>query len=166
MILGPIRGQAAKIPALTQLHRTLARILFSGAEWTAARQERFIEALRARPRPVLVGNPDLVAPRETGLSLEPGYFAHDIADRTDCRPQFFGKPFTDAFRMVQHRLGRAHQPEKIAMIGDSLHTDILGAAAMGWRTVLVLQHGLLKDLPVEPLIQQTAICPDFVSRTT
>ena len=166
MILGPIRGQAAKIPALTQLHRTLARILFSSAEWTAARQERFIEALRARPRPVLVGNPDLVAPRETGLSMEPGHFAHDIADRTDCLPQYFGKPFAEAFRTVQERLGGEYQADRIAMIGDSLHTDILGAAAMGWRAVLVLEHGLLKDLAFDTLIEQTAICPDFVSRTT
>ncbi len=146
-------------------------ILLSSAQWTGARQERLIQALRARPRPVLVGNPDLVAPRETGLSLEPGYFAHDIADRTDCRPRFFGKPFADAFRMVEHRLGAVHQPdrialERIAMVGDSLHTDILCAAAMGWRAVLVLEHGLLKDLPVKPLIQQTAIRPHFVSRTT
>lgn len=145
-------------------------ILLSSAEWTAARQERLIEALRARPRPVLVGNPDLVAPRETGLSLEPGSFAHDIADRTDCRLQFFGKAFADAFRAVQHRLGAVHPPEriapeKIAMIGDSLRTDILGAAAMGWRAVLVLQHGLLRDQPVDLLIQQTAIRPHFVSRT-
>lgn len=141
-------------------------ILLSSAEWTGARQERLIQALRARPRPLLVGNPDLVAPRETTLSMEPGYFAHDVADRTGCRPLFFGKPFGGAFQMVQQRLGGVQQPDRIAMVGDSLHTDVLGAAAMGWRAVLVLQHGLLKDLPVKTLIQQTAIRPDFVSQTT
>lgn len=141
-------------------------VLLSSAEWTDARQERLIQALCVRPRPVLVGNPDIVAPRETTLSKEPGYFAHDIADRTGYPPLFCGKPFTAAFEMVQERLGAGQRPERIAMVGDSLHTDVLGAAAMGWRTVLVLRHGLFKTLPVETLIRQTAIRPDFISRTT
>ncbi len=32
--------------------------------------------------------------------------------------------------------------ERIAMCGDTLHTDILGAAARGWRSVLVSRDGL------------------------
>ena len=36
--------------------------------------------------------------------------------------------------------------DKIAMFGDSLHTDILGAAAQGWKTVLVTKDGLFSGL--------------------
>src|SRR5690606_29767076 len=49
-------------------------VLFrSSRAWTSDMQRRLIERLAERPAPVLVGNPDLVAPREFGLSLEPGY---------------------------------------------------------------------------------------------
>jgi RND family efflux transporter MFP subunit len=34
-----------------------------------------------RPRPLVIANPDLVAPREGGLTLEPGLFGHDVLDR-------------------------------------------------------------------------------------
>ena len=59
--------------------------------------KRLINALRAHPRPVLIGNPDLVGPRENSFSRQPGYFAHDIWDRTGIVPQFFGKPYANAF---------------------------------------------------------------------
>ena len=34
------------------------------------------------------------------------------------------------------------------MCGDSLHTDILGAAAQGWKTVLVTKDGLFSGFEV------------------
>ena len=39
-------------------------LLVGSDGWTEARQARLAASLRARPRPVCVGNPDLVAPRE------------------------------------------------------------------------------------------------------
>ena len=69
---------------------------------------RSLEAsLRARPRPLVIANPDLVAPRETGLSLEPGYYAHLLADRLGIGPEFFGKPFKNIFDLAFARLGAA-----------------------------------------------------------
>ncbi|MDX5412391.1 MAG: TIGR01459 family HAD-type hydrolase, partial [Rhodobacterales bacterium] len=58
--------------------------------WTDHHQRLLSDSLRRQPRPVLVGNPDIVAPREGGLSLEPGHFAHDLADQTGTLPHFFG----------------------------------------------------------------------------
>ncbi|MBA3447065.1 MAG: TIGR01459 family HAD-type hydrolase, partial [Pseudaminobacter sp.] len=72
-------------------------LFLSSKGWDAQRQERLVARLQKRPCPVLVGNPDLVAPREYGLSKEPGFFAHDILDRTGCAVRFFGKPFGNAF---------------------------------------------------------------------
>ena len=54
--------------------------------------DRLVDTLRQRPRPVTVGNPDLVAPREGGLTIEPGHLAHDLQDRTGIKPAFYGTP--------------------------------------------------------------------------
>lgn len=112
--------------------------------------------------PLLVGNPDLVAPRVDGFSLEPGSYAHQLADETGVRPEFFGKPFTNAFEAVCQRLEGQVPRHRIAMVGDTLHTDILGGAAAGFGTVLVTRHGVLKDLDVAQCIEQSQISPDFI----
>ena len=137
-------------------------ILLSSQGWTLELQSMLAEALAGQPRPVLVGNPDIVAPREGGLSLEPGAYAHQIADALGVEPVFYGKPFGNAFAEVAGRFEPAVDPRRIVMIGDSFHTDILGGAAAGWRTVLVTDHGLVKDLDVDALIKSTHIVPDFI----
>ncbi|MEJ2026608.1 MAG: TIGR01459 family HAD-type hydrolase, partial [Limibacillus sp.] len=55
-------------------------VLLSSIDWNEERQALLAEALAERPRPLLVGNPDLVAPREWGFSAEPGHSAHLLAD--------------------------------------------------------------------------------------
>ncbi len=52
-----------------------------------------------------------------------------------------GKPWPGAFRRGARTLGLP--PERCAMVGDQLFTDVLGARAAGLRTVLVapLSHG-------------------------
>jgi HAD superfamily hydrolase (TIGR01450 family) len=141
-------------------------VLLSANAWDARRQALLRAALTARPRPVLVGNPDLVAPREDGLSLEPGFHAHALLDETGAVPEFYGKPFPEAFRLAAARLPAGTDPRRVAMVGDTLHTDILGGAAQGWRTVLVKRHGLLRDLDHVALIRETGIVPDWVVETT
>ena len=137
-------------------------MLLSSQGWTPELQSMLSDALETQARPVLVGNPDIVAPREGGLSLEPGAYAHQIADVLGVEPVFYGKPFNNAFATVASRLEPAVDPRRIAMIGDSFHTDILGGAAAGWRTVLVTDHGLVKDLDVDALMSSTGIAPDFI----
>ncbi|USG60900.1 HAD-IIA family hydrolase [Sneathiella marina] len=142
-------------------------LFLSSAEWTPARQILLTRSLQKKPRPVLVGNPDLVAPREYGLSLEPGYYAHELADETGINPQFFGKPFASIFTYGLAQPALKEIPKhRVAMVGDTLHTDILGGAAAGIRTVLITDHGLLKDENIPELIASSGIVPDFISRTT
>lgn len=140
-------------------------VLLGTGGWNDDRQERLRGALHARRRPVLVGNPDLVAPHEVGLSREPGLYAHALADADVCTPRFFGKPFGNAFELVR-RTVEGIDPSRIAMVGDTLHTDILGGAAAGWKTVLVVNHGLMKTLDVEVAIKTSGIRPDFIVPTT
>ena len=122
-------------------------------------------ALEARDRPVICANPDLVAPRENGLSCEPGFYIHALTDHLGITPQFFGKPFGNAYQSVMDRLGNIPS-DRIAMVGDTLHTDVLGGAAAGMKTVLVEDHGLFKGHDVSHYMNISGIWPDFICPTT
>ncbi|WP_341213370.1 HAD-IIA family hydrolase [uncultured Limimaricola sp.] len=137
-------------------------LLVGSDGWTVERQRLLTASLQARTRPVLVGNPDLVAPRETGLSLEPGHFAHALADAGLCAPEFFGKPFGAIFDLALSRLDPPPAPNRVLMVGDTLHTDILGARAMGFASALVTEHGPLAGEDVIAAIDRAGIMPDFV----
>lgn len=117
-------------------------------------------AIQHRQRPVVIANPDLVAPRESGLSKEPGYYAHHLADALNVMPVFFGKPFANAFNDAKQLLPGI-LPQRIAMVGDTLHTDILGGAAAGLKTVFVRDHGLFANHGTEAFIKGSGIVPDF-----
>ena len=132
-------------------------VFLSSARWTPDHQERLVASLIQRPRPVVIGNPDLVAPREDGLSIEPGFWAHDLQDRTGITPHMFGKPYPEAFVMALAGMG----PGRHAMIGDTLHTDILGGQAAGLATILVTDHGLFAGHKTAPYIAQSGIVPDI-----
>lgn len=136
-------------------------LMIGSAAWTEARQELLEAALMERARPVLVGNPDIVAPREGGFSTEPGHFAHRVADRAEIAPEFFGKPFGNIFDLVFERLGPVDR-SRVLMVGDSLHTDILGAQSAGIASALVTQYGFFSGQDVEAAISRSGIVPDFV----
>ncbi len=123
------------------------------------------QTLKTKARPLICANPDLVAPRETGLSCEPGYFTHALADRTGVVPEFFGKPFGNAYHAVMNRLGPV-SADRVAMVGDTLHTDVLGGAAAGMKTVLIEDHGLFKGHDVAHYMRACGIRPDFICPTT
>lgn len=137
--------------------------LLIGADgWTEQRQNLLEAALNRAPRPVFVGNPDLVAPRETGLSLEPGWFAHRLADVTGVPPVFLGKPFPEIFDLAMTRFGGDVPPHRVMMVGDTLHTDILGGQQAGFGTALVTAHGSLAGLDVKDAIETSRIVPDYI----
>ncbi|MEM8686870.1 MAG: HAD hydrolase-like protein [Pseudomonadota bacterium] len=137
-------------------------ILLSASTLTDALIGELAIALTARPVPLLVGNPDLVAPREEGFSLEPGACAHQLADEIGVVPEFFGKPFANAFDAVMERLAGRFVRERIAMVGDTLHTDILGGSAAGFGTVLVSDHGVLQGVDIPAAMAESGIYPDFI----
>ncbi len=135
-------------------------VFLSSANWTEAQQEMLEASLRNAPRPLFIANADLAAPRDDGFSREPGYFGCQVADQGTAQLRFFGKPFPEVYALADATLpGIA--PHRIAMCGDTLHTDILGAAAHGWRTVLVTQDGLFTGLDANTFIQDSGIYPDW-----
>lgn len=142
--------------------RVDAFLMLSSAEWSDVRQALLEQSLAQNPRPVVVANPDLVAPREDGLSLEPGFFGHALQDRLGVIPVFHGKPFPSVFDTIQARLPDI-APNRITMVGDTLHTDVLGAQAVGWNTVLITDHGLFAGKDVSRFIAISGIVPDWIA---
>lgn len=140
--LSDLPTAVSRLDDLPETYGAVDSFLFlSTAEWTAARQDLLMAAMHDRPRPLLIGNADLAAPRDDGFSVEPGHYGHLIADSFPDHVRFFGKPFPEVYDLIEATLPDV-PAERIAMCGDTLHTDILGAAARGWRTVLVTQDGL------------------------
>ncbi|MBT8458377.1 MAG: HAD hydrolase-like protein [Boseongicola sp.] len=136
-------------------------ILFLSTEiWTSELQGILTESLLANPRPVVIANADIAAPRDHGFSLEPGHFGHMLIDKGLTNVSFFGKPFPEVFEMVGETLVGV-EPSRIAMCGDTLHTDILGAAAQGWRTVLVERDGMFCGVDVSDFCARSALVPTW-----
>ena len=135
--------------------------LFLSTEvWSVGRQENLEASLRKAPRPLIIANADLVAPREHGFSLEPGYFGHLLADQGFEDVQFFGKPFSQVYDMIEASLPGIAS-DRIVMCGDTLHTDILGAAARGWKTVLVEKDGLFSGHAADSYCSRAGIYPTW-----
>ena len=139
-------------------------ILLRSEEWTVERHRRLADAMRSAPRPVLVPNPDVSAPFPDGsFSAEPGYWAIRLEAETGVACERFGKPFGHAFDLALARLGAAGvRRERVAMVGDGLYTDILGGLAAGLGTVLVTDHGLVRDLDWRAWAERSGISPDYV----
>ncbi|SDL64917.1 HAD-superfamily class IIA hydrolase, TIGR01459 [Aliiruegeria lutimaris] len=141
-----------------------AFLLIGSGAWTEARHALLEAALRANPREVWVGNPDIVAPGDSGFSFEPGYFAHRLAEATGVAPRFFGKPFSNIYELAFAQLGGDYPRERILMVGDSLHTDILGAQTAGIASALVAEYGFFAGTDPRPAMETAGISPDYVIR--
>jgi len=140
-------------------------VLLGLGAWNLEKQALLANSLQKQERPVLVGNPDLVAPQSDRFSREPGWYAHDLEDAGLATPRFYGKPFDNAFALVRDTI-KDIPPSRIAMVGDTLHTDILGGAQAGWKSILVTDHGLLKGMDIEQAIISSGIRPDYIIPTT
>ncbi len=174
-VIAPEQSQPETLPLPSDLMRPIRAdvedatleqmdgfIFLSSEGWNETLQGRLTDSLTRRPRPVKVANPDLVAPRGDLLTLEPGYFSHLAATATGASLEFFGKPFATAFEAALARLpGIA--PARVLMVGDTLHTDILGGQAAGMSTLLVTGHGALQGMDIQDCIRRSGIRPDFMT---
>ncbi|MCG8493416.1 MAG: HAD-IIA family hydrolase [Sneathiellales bacterium] len=136
-------------------------IFLSSAGWSEQHQSILQSHLEKSGKPLLIANPDLAAPREDAITFEPGVYAHDLADQLKLSPLFFGKPYGNAFDLLKERLITPVATDRMLMIGDTLHTDILGGKAAGLQTALVTAHGVLRDLDPADCISSSGIVPDF-----
>lgn len=137
-------------------------IVLTTTGWTDALQQRLVDALLARLRPVLLANPDLAAPREHGFSVEPGQIALLLRQHANCSPNAMGKPYPLIFEIALNSLPPAIVPRRVLMIGDTLHTDVLGGCGAGLSTALVTAHGASAGIDWARAIRDTGIVPHHV----
>ena len=162
----PLNWQPVRPPVTEPLKRKLdgydGLIMLSSEDWGEEMQAALEATLTKRPRPLEIANPDLVAPRGDCLTLEPGFFAHRARQASGVQPQFYGKPYAPAFQAVLERFSNV-PPEQILMVGDTLHTDILGGQNAGMKTLLVTAEGSLQGMDIPGCIAQSGIAPDFIA---
>ncbi|RKF15750.1 hypothetical protein DBZ36_15340 [Alginatibacterium sediminis] len=141
-------------------------IFLSSQCWSWELQGQLEAELRKRPRPFWIGNPDLIAPLENSISIEPGSYTFQMSQSLFRLNRYFGKPFPSIFDEVKRRcnlgLTQTIDPQRMLMVGDTLHTDVLGGNAAGLKTLLVTEHGFLKGLDVDSHIQRSKVKPDFI----
>ncbi len=143
-------------------------LFLSSLTWDRDKQDKFLHILNRRPRPVLLGNPDLIAPMQTHVSIEPGTYVLLLDDHLYKHCKVFGKPFASIFAIAAKRLnklGRDINPQRTIICGDTLHTDILGGNADGISTALITGHGFFKELNPYEYIKKSSITPDYLMRS-
>ena len=141
-------------------------LLLGTVKWDTVWQDLLFHSLNDKPRPLFVANPDMVAPHKKRFSIEPAYFLSHLISKGIHLPFWFGKPFPTIFDLAMNRItelsGRHIPLSRIGMVGDTLHTDILGANSFGLKSILVTKHGFLRDENVPQMIKKTGIVPDFI----
>ena len=104
--------------------------------------ERLTAAARAAAAgaALITPNVDPRLPVEGGTFLPGcGAIVEAVAMAAGVRPIVVGKPEPPLFQIALARLGLA--PEVTAMVGDSVPSDMVGARAVGMRTVLYAPEG-------------------------
>ena len=165
-----INGLASSANACPELFDTAEGFVFLGSSgWDENDQVLLEQSLKQRMRPVLIGNPDVSAPHPHQFSAEPGYWmARAMKAVSGLSPCWFGKPHMPAFQLAVNKVNQlaavSIPNHRIAMVGDSLHTDILGGAAAGLGTILVTNYGLLRAHDAHQLCAEMQIFPDWQVR--
>ena len=161
----PMQALTGAMPVLgndpASYERVPAVAFLSADHWSEQKQDLLRESLAHRPRPLIVCNPDIASPEGHMLNAEPGYYAHRIADETGEPPILCGKPDGAIYRKALARIGDV-RPERVLCVGDTLHTDILGARAAGCRAMLV-EDGFCAGRDALALAAECGIWPDFVA---
>ena len=150
-----------------ELFNEMDSFIFLGTSyWDSDFQDLLKDSLTSNPRPFFVSNPDIVAPHKDYFSIEPGYFSLKLINEGINLPLWFGKPFSTIFEMalekVQYITGSPINMSRTGMVGDTLHTDILGANSIGIKSILMTKYGLLRNQNIASCIKKTGIIPDYL----
>ena len=150
-----------------ELFNEMDSFIFLGTSyWDSDFQDLLNDSLTSNPRPFFVSNPDIVAPHKDYFSIEPGYFSLKLINEGINLPLWFGKPFSTIFEMalekVQFITGSSIDMSRTGMVGDTLHTDILGANSIGIKSILMTKYGLLRNQNIASCIKKTGIIPDYL----
>jgi len=126
-----------------------------------------INILRRRNIPTIVANTDTAYPLNINdVSIAIGGIATMMENIVGKKFIRFGKPDSQMF-MFAYDLVREQMPigkKDILMVGDTLHTDILGGNKFGFDTVLVFTGNTLAE-DAETRITSSGIVPTYICET-
>lgn len=126
---------------------------------------RTVNILRQRTIPAIVANTDNIYPvsGSNNVSIAIGGIAKMIESIVGKKFIRFGKPDSQMFMFAydQIRTRRSISKKEILMVGDTLHTDIIGGNKFGIDTVLVLS-GNTRPGDAATRIISTGIVPTYV----
>lgn len=126
---------------------------------------RAVNLLRRRPIPAIIANADGAYPmnnHDVGIAIGGlGWMIEKITGKKFIR---FGKPDSQIFMFAWELLQAQHEgitKKDVLMVGDTLHTDILGGNKFGLDTALVLTGNLLPE-DFETRIIGSGIVPTYI----
>lgn len=166
----PIQKKYSSIQDLNSieghLNKRIKNLIFLvGKDWQDDWQENLVNSTH-EVEDVFIANPDVGAPDGNIFVPTPGFYAYDFYKRTGFskKPILLGKPSPIIFEHALKFMNYKGQAKNVLMVGDSLHTDILGGANMGFKTLLV-ESGMFKDGDARKYIQKTGIVPHYIAKT-
>ncbi|MEM7378688.1 MAG: HAD hydrolase-like protein [Pseudomonadota bacterium] len=140
-------------------------LLVTAVAWTRSHTDALKAALSERVRPIWVANPDVTAPFPSHFSLEPGHIARALGRSFGAPVTWFGKPHRAVYDLAIARL-RREQPalalDRILMVGDSPHTDVLGARRAGIDSCMTVDFGLLRGENLRSRLAEAGVWPDYI----
>ena len=106
---------------------------------------------------LVASNPDRTFPQPDGLWPGAGSLLAALEAATDATPTIVGKPHPSLFEAARDRAG-VREP---LVVGDRLDTDIAGANALGWDSLLVLTGVTTPDDLASAADKPTYVSPDL-----
>ena len=136
---------------LNALHRNGYAIVDHAPDYVVVGESRTVtlEMLEVAVQMILDGakliatNLDPNCPTKNGTRPGCGATVAFLETATGARAMGVGKPSPIMMRAARKQLGLA--TSETIMIGDTMETDILGGVQMGYRTVLVLSGGTVRE---------------------
>lgn len=125
-----------------------------------------VNILRKRTMPIIIANTDKLYPvADNDVAVATGGIAKLVQNMMGKKFIKFGKPDSQMFMYAYEQINGRHdypiEKSDIIMVGDTLHTDILGGNKFGVKTMLVLS-GNTRPESVDLQIKSTGIIPDYI----
>lgn len=123
-----------------------------------------VNLLRKKNIPTIVANSDKIYPVSNNeVSIATGGIAQLVESILGREFIHFGKPDSQMFMHAFEQLSTTLkiQRHEVLMVGDTLHTDILGGNKFGVDTLLVLS-GNTSEAEYQTKIKATGVIPDYV----
>jgi HAD superfamily hydrolase (TIGR01450 family) len=135
-----------------------------GFDWNSD-INKTVNFLRRKNLPIIVANSDKYYPiSNNDVAVAIGAISRLVESVLNQKFIRFGKPDSQMFTFAFDGLNKFHKFERheVLMVGDTLHTDILGGNKFGLQTLLVLS-GNTRPESAEMKINASGIIPDYIS---